>query len=337
MVNVAINGYGTIGKRIADAVAAQDDMSVVGVTKTKPDFEAKLAVEKGYELYAAVPEKQDDFKKAGVKIAGTIRDLLKHADIVVDCAPGGVGAENKPMYKKAGVKAIFEGGEKHEVAGFSFNAISNYGKALGRDFVRVVSCNTTGICRVLCSLDKAFGVEKARVVLARRATDPYDIKKGPINAIVPDPVKLPSHHGPDVQTVLPHINITTLAIKVPTTIMHLRMLNVKLKKTPKSDSIRNILRKTPRIRFVSASDGLTSTASLIELGRDLGRPRYDLWENCIWEDSISVNDGELYFFQAIHQESIVVPENVDAIRAMMKLEKDALKSIQKTNKAMGIA
>ncbi|MDI6888208.1 MAG: type II glyceraldehyde-3-phosphate dehydrogenase [Methanocellales archaeon] len=337
MVNVAINGYGTIGKRVADAVAAQDDMHVVGVTKTKPDFEAKLAIEKGYDLYAAIPEKQDDFKSAGVNIVGTIHDLLKRADIVVDCSPGGIGAENKPMYEKAGVKAIFEGGEKHDVAGFSFNAMCNYDKAIGRDFVRVVSCNTTGICRVLHPLDKAFGVEKARVVLARRATDPADIKKGPINAIVPDPVKLPSHHGPDVQTVLPRINITTLAIKVPTTIMHLHMLNMKLKNTPEPDDVRDILGKAPRIRFVRASDGITSTASVIELGRDLCRPRYDLWENCIWEDSISINDGELYFFQAIHQESIVIPENVDAIRAMMTLEKDAQKSIQKTNKAMGIA
>ena len=29
MKTVAINGYGTIGKRVADAVAAQDDMKVI--------------------------------------------------------------------------------------------------------------------------------------------------------------------------------------------------------------------------------------------------------------------------------------------------------------------
>ena len=33
-VRVGINGYGTIGKRVADAVAAQGDMKVVGVTKS---------------------------------------------------------------------------------------------------------------------------------------------------------------------------------------------------------------------------------------------------------------------------------------------------------------
>ena len=44
---VLINGYGSIGKRVADAVSMQDDMEIIGVTKTKPDFEARLAVEKG--------------------------------------------------------------------------------------------------------------------------------------------------------------------------------------------------------------------------------------------------------------------------------------------------
>ena len=33
---VAINGFGTIGKRVADAVDAQDDMEVVGVPRLVP-------------------------------------------------------------------------------------------------------------------------------------------------------------------------------------------------------------------------------------------------------------------------------------------------------------
>ena len=33
---IAINGYGTIGKRVADAVTAQDDMEIAGVVKTSP-------------------------------------------------------------------------------------------------------------------------------------------------------------------------------------------------------------------------------------------------------------------------------------------------------------
>ncbi|MGB9372250.1 MAG: glyceraldehyde 3-phosphate dehydrogenase NAD-binding domain-containing protein, partial [Halobacteriota archaeon] len=45
-VKVAINGYGNIGKRVADAVAKQDDMKLVGVAKTRPNFEAFVAVQK---------------------------------------------------------------------------------------------------------------------------------------------------------------------------------------------------------------------------------------------------------------------------------------------------
>jgi glyceraldehyde-3-phosphate dehydrogenase (NAD(P)) len=38
----------------------------------------------------------------------------------------------------------------------------------------------------------------------------------------------------------------------------------------------------------------------------------------------------------VHQEAIVVPENIDAIRAMFELERDKFKSIEKTNKSLGI-
>ena len=78
------------------------------------------------------------------------------------------------------------------------------------------------------------------------------------------------------------------------------------------------------------------TAQIFELGRDIGRPRNDMWENNIWVDSISIYDNEAYFFQAIHQECVTIPENIDAIRAMMELEKDGATSILKTNKALGI-
>ena len=52
IVRVAINGYGTIGKRVADAVDAQDDMEVVGVTKTGPSFGCEMAVRKNFDIYS---------------------------------------------------------------------------------------------------------------------------------------------------------------------------------------------------------------------------------------------------------------------------------------------
>lgn len=332
-VKVAINGYGTIGKRVADAVQMQKDMEIVGISKTKPNFEAFVALNKGYPVYTPA-EKIKDMEKGGIQAAGNIEDMVQAADIVVDCTPGGLGATNKAMYEKAGVKAIWQGGEEHELAGCSFNAIANYEEALGRDFVRVVSCNTTGLCRVIYPIDQEFGIKKVRVTLMRRAADPNDVKKGPINAIVPSPIKLPSHHGPDVKSVIPHINITSTAVVVSTTLMHLHSLNIEMNKECTTDDIIDLLAAQSRIRFIG--QGITSTAEIMELGKDLGRPRGDMWENCIWDKSITVDEGELYFFQAIHQESDVIPENVDAIRAMMELESNGARSIEKTNNAMGI-
>src|SRR5213594_4066216 len=208
---IAVNGYGTIGKRVADAVASQDDMRLAGVAKTKPDFEAKLAVRKGYAVYAANKDALAKFEKAGIKAAGILDDLVREVDLVVDCTPEDSGY--KPLYEKAGVKAIWQGGEEHSLTNLSFNAAANYADCLGAPFVRVPSCNTTGLIRTLYPLDAHVGVEKVLAVMVRRATDPGDSKKGPINAIEPE-LEMPSHHGPDVQSVLPDLDIHTIAVKV---------------------------------------------------------------------------------------------------------------------------
>lgn len=335
MIKVAINGYGTIGKRVADAIGCQKDMEVVGVTKTKPDFEAKLAVKKGYKLYAAIPERLKVFEEAGIKVEGTIEDLIEKADIVVDCSPNKVGAENKAKYyEKVGIKAIFQGGEKKDVAEVSFNALSNYDKAKGKQFVRVVSCNTTGLTRLLYLIKENFGIKKVRATMIRRVVDPKEDKKGLVNGIMPDPVRLPSHHGPDVQTVL-DVDITTTAFKIPTTLMHVHSINIELESDAKSEDVVAVLDKEPRIMLVSAEDGFTSTAKVIEFAREY-RMRYDLFENVVWRESVSVVDGELYATQAIHQEAIVVPENIDAIRAMFELA-DRDESMKITNETLGIS
>ena len=336
MKAVGINGYGTIGKRVADAVAAQDDMKIVGVTKRTPNFEAKRAVELGYDIYMSAPDRENLFEEADIPVKGTIDDLYDKVDIVVDRTPGGVGAKNMESYKKAGVKGIFQGGEKHEKIGKSFNSFSNFDDSFGEDYVRVVSCNTTGLCRTLNPIKELCGIKKVRAVMVRRGANPGQVNKGPINAIVPNPPTVPSHHGPDVQTVMYGLNITTMAILVPTTLMHQHNLMVELESDVTIDEVIDTFEKTPRVLLVDASRGLRSTAEIMEYAKDLGRPRGDLFEIGVWRESLNIVDNELYYMQAVHQESDVVPENVDAIRAMLEMETNPEKSIAKTNKNMGI-
>lgn len=44
---VAVNGYGVIGKRVADAVALQDDMKLLGVADIVSDYRMRVAVWSG--------------------------------------------------------------------------------------------------------------------------------------------------------------------------------------------------------------------------------------------------------------------------------------------------
>lgn len=336
MKSVAINGYGTIGKRVADAVAAQDDMKVIGVSKTRPNYESRTAVEKGYDLYIGIPEREQKFKDVGIEVSGTVEDMIQKADVVVDCTPGSIGSQNLEMYKKAGVKAIYQGGEDHELTGLSFNAISNYDDSYGADYTRVVSCNTTGLTRTLSTIDSIVDIKKVRAVMVRRGSDPSEVKKGPINSIVPNPPKVPSHHGPDVKTVMNGIDVTTMALLVPTTLMHQHNIMVEINNEVETAEIIEALEKRSRVLVADTSEGLGSTAELMEYAKELGRNRNDLYEIPVWRESINVVENELFYMQAVHQESDVIPENIDAIRALLEMESDNEKSIAKTNKTMGI-
>jgi len=238
------------------------------------------------------------------------------------------------MYVESGVKAIFEGGEKAEVADVSFVAQCNYEEALGKRFIRVVSCNTTGLSRVLKALDDEFRVKRCLAVIIRRAADPDDIKRGPIDSIVPNPVRLPSHHADDVKTVLKSIDIVTAAYKVPATHMHVHFLEVVLEREAGREEVIRVLEETRRVIMVEEALGVKSTSQIMDMARDMGRPRNDIYENCIWRESISVSGRKVYFSQAIHQEAIVIPENIDAIRACMAVEKE--KSMRETDLKLGI-
>ncbi len=335
-IKVGVVGYGTIGKRVADAVLLQPDMELLGVTGRTYSFRMELAKRKKIKIYLTEDGEADKFVENGIQPAGNIHDLLTKADLIVDCTPKKIGAYNKERYYKPyNVKAIFQGGEKHAVGEASFNAFSNYDESIGKKYVRVVSCNTTGMARIIHTINKKWPIKRVIATFIRRAADPGDVKKGPVNAIVPV-LDIPSHHGPDVNTVLPGIEIMTMAVAVPTTLMHVHTLAIELKDdTPQKKEIAHLLDKTSRIFLVRQATGVESTAHIMELVRDLYHQRGDVVDNCIWENGMGVVGKHIFLMQAIHQESDVIPENIDCIRAMMNtMSKE--ESIALTNSTLGI-
>ena len=284
--------------------------------KTRPNFEAEGAVENGYPLYAAIEERAGQFDDAGIEFAGMVEELVEAADVVVDACPSGIGADNKSLYDEYDTSALYQGGEDSNVGDASFNARANYDESVGAQHVRVVSCNTTGLSRLVAPLREEYGVEKVRATLVRRGGDPAQTGRGPINDIVPNPVSLPSHHGPDVKTIFPDLAIDTLGLKVPATLMHMHSINVSLEAEPDAEEVRELLESQSRLFVISEHMNIDGAGKLKEFAMDRGRPRGDFWKNCVWGESVSMEGNDLYLFQAIHQESDVIPENVDAIRAV---------------------
>ena len=66
-VRVAVNGYGIIGKRVADAIKLQPDMELVGVGDVVSDYRVKAAVVHELPIYASLPEKVGEMQ-AGVQL-----------------------------------------------------------------------------------------------------------------------------------------------------------------------------------------------------------------------------------------------------------------------------
>ncbi|MEM0340598.1 MAG: type II glyceraldehyde-3-phosphate dehydrogenase [Acidilobaceae archaeon] len=335
-IRVGVIGYGTIGKRVAQAVLKQDDMVLEGVCEVAPSYATLQAFKSGVKIYVSKQENVKLFEELGIKVSGLLEDLLNKIDVVVDATPAGVGEKNKPIYEKFGIKQVYEGGEKAHVAQLSFSSLCNYEEAVGKSSARVVSCNTTALLRLICTLHKSFGVEKVQAVIIRRGADPKEVERGPINSVELDPPKTPSHHAYDVKTVLPWLDIYTAAVVVPTTLMHVHHVTLRLTRDVEKKDVINVLSEAPRIMLIPATRlKISGTAGIVEAAREV-RQRYDVPELMIFEDSISVSGREVHLFQAVHQESIVIPENVDAIRALAGIEKSPEVSIKKTDKSLGL-
>jgi len=336
MKEIAVIGYGVIGKRVADAINLQNDMKLSGVCDIISDWRIQNAVRKEYDIYAATKDAADKMKSEGISVKGDMQELLKKSDLVVDCTPKKIAAQNVVIYKEQNIKFILHGGEKHETTGHSFSAENNYKSALNLNATRVVSCNTTSILRTLTALKRADLLDYARGTLLRRATDPWESHLGGImNTMVPER-DIPSHQGPDAQSVDPDLDVITTAIKVPQTLSHLHYWNVKLKKQASKEEVLNAFKTSSRIKLIQYDQGLVSNNTIKEMFLDMGRPWGDMYEVALWEDMLKVVGDELFYAYVVDNQAIVIPETIDAIRALTGIETDPNKSIEKTNESLGI-
>jgi len=335
-VKVGVAGYGVIGQRLADGVALEGDMELVGVADVAPTLAIRALKELGmpYALYCAVPEKIGDLEEAGIPVTGLFDDLISQVDVMLDATTAGIGAKNKELYQKAGIKGIFQGGEKNDVADVFFHGYANYEKGLGKQFLKLTSCNTTGFIRAVDCIDRLVGVEKVAVTIIRRVADPGDTHRGLVDVLQVDPV--PSHQVLDLMYIMPHVKATGLLVHTPVTHGHIISMVLTPKKPITAPEALDAFRKHPRIRVVRIKDGFNSNTSFFRYARDLGHKRGDMYEIGVWEETVAMSGDDLIFAINIPQEAVVIPETMDGIRACMEMQTDRLEAVGMTNKYLDL-
>ncbi|HYF83213.1 MAG TPA: type II glyceraldehyde-3-phosphate dehydrogenase [Clostridia bacterium] len=336
MIKVGVAGYGVIGQRLADGVASQGDMKLVGVADVAPTLAVRALKEKGmpYNLYLAVQDNKSQFDELNIPVSGTLEELVQEVDIMLDATSAGVGAMNKELYARYNKKAIFQGGEKNSVADVFFHGYANYEKGLGAQFLKLTSCNTTGLIRSVDCLDRLYGIDKVAITIIRRVADPGDYHRGLTNALQID--KAPSHQALDLMTIMPHVDATGILVHTPVTHGHIITVLATGKKKITKEMALEAFKTHDRIRVVRIADGFLGNASLFRYARDLGNPRGDMYEIAMWEESIVESGNDIMYAINIPQEAVTIPETIDGIRAALEMQTERLEAVAETNKYLGL-
>ena len=126
--------------------------------------------------------------------------------------------------------------------------------------------------------------------------------------------------NPDAQSVDPDLDVITMAVKVPQTLAHLHYWSVRMPRNASRDEVLDAFRASSRIALIKMSEGLGALNAVKEMMADLGRPNDSLYEVALWEDMLTVEGDELFYAYMVDNQAIVIPETIDAIRALTEAE-----------------
>lgn len=317
MKKVFVNGYGSIGSRIAQFISDDKDIEVAGVGKYSPDEKVTDAISRGFKVY--VPkDKMDVFKN--FKVAGSIEDIVPNCDLIIDASPGGLGYVNKKtLYEPVNARAIFQGGEKitgeKSVAQIIFNSRVNYDKVFDKQFIMQGSCNVTGMGRIIQPLKEKYGkrIKRLDATLLRRWADLDDTKTEIKDSI--EWTRKP-HHDEDVKDYMgADTPLFIRVFKVPTRQMHVHLMDIRFDGPAPSASEINDLYKNEY--GVATLYGVKGTKDIRDFAESIKFHFKDTNMIHIHADLTEVQDDMVKITYSDDQTGIVVPENHLLMQAML--------------------
>lgn len=331
-IKVGLVGYGSQGRRIAEAISAQKDMKLVGVCLKEADLSARLAAMRELPIYVINWEDVQNFKNAKIEVKGSIFDFLSKVDVVVDATPAGIGKKNKEIFYSEH-KAIFQAGEPFDVADIPvFISKITYETAKKAKYVRIPTPYTVALMRVLEPLNEKFCVEEVHCTFIRAGSEPMQASLGPVDTIVPDKMSILKLIRDEIRQVMPN-PITLSSFKVPSILLSVATIVVRLKKKASLNDVKDVLGKDARMIVIKGDEGLYSTDSVFEFIRRAGRPSGDIYEVCIWDEQTEITNDKLKLVQTFDPHCVQTPEVIDATRALTS-ELEMEESFNRTNEAL---
>ena len=226
-----------------------------------------------------------------------------------------------------GIKAIFQGGEKRRSRRV-LPRLCQLRKGVGKNYLKLTSCNTTGLIRAVDCLDRLCGIERVAITIIRRVADPGDTHRGLVDVALVEPI--PNHQAVDLMHIMPHIDATGLLVHLPITHGHIITVMATPKKELTKEQAIEAFNSHPRIRVVKIADGFNSNAAMFRYARDLGNPRGDMYEIAVFEETIGFSGKDIIAINI--QEAYL--ETMDGIRAPQIKKRD--RAVALTNKYLGM-
>jgi len=331
LVQIFLNGYGNIGRRLATAFSKDKSIELTGIAKYSPDEETERALNRGYKVF--VPKHlKEIFQKKDFEISGTVEEAIKKAEIIIDAAKEGKGYINKTNhYIPLKKKAIFQGGEdrsgKFSVADIIHNSRVNYNETIDKAYVIQGSCNVTGMGKIIQPLLEKYNesIKRYDVNLVRRSADLEDIRD------IKDSIEWDKHphHQDDVKDFIPSINLYVDSLKVPSRMMHLHQMTIRFKdKPPSKDKILEIFNAEYGVAIVDKAKG---TADIRKKAIELDFEHGDTGMVHIHKEIMKIQDDIVKISYSDDQTGMVIPENYMLVQSMVfkRSKKDALEQTEK--------
>lgn len=127
-----------------------------------------------------------------------------------------------------------------------------------------------------------------------------------------------------------------MAVKVPETLAHLHYWSVQLTRPASKQEVLGAFSASSWIALIRTDAGLTAVNAVKELMAALGRQHDNLYEVALWSDMLKVEGDELFYAYVVDNQAIVIPETIDAIRALTGTISNAKELIAKTDASLGI-